>query len=287
MKVSSCFRLLLGLFFAAQQLHAAVVNKTIYINRGGLTTVMATTLPSLGYNATNVYHYENEVINVGNTDTLKLTIINNDSTLHGFNVKNYAGVAQTIPVGDSITVTMYFGSEGVWIYYDHLNYPDNRYLGLGGMIAVSNSTYQKFYWNIKDHQTGFNIDLTNGTPVNWNNYYPDFHTVNGQSYPELQNHNLAIPNVYVGDTILIFVVNTGQSKRSVHFHGYHPMAQYSSEPLRTNWIKETWPVKSMEGYIWRIVLDKQGEYSVHDHNLLGQSGAGLHHHGFYLIMNVQ
>lgn len=287
MKAPIYFRYILVGFFAVQQLYSATIDKTLYINRGDFITVLSTALPSLAFNPTSVYDTYNEVIDIGTTDSLKIKIINNDTIVHGFDIKNYAGVSQVILPGDSAEITVYFGNESVWVYYDQLNYPENRYMGLAGMICVSNSTHQKFYWNFKEHETMYNINIANGIPVNWNTYYPDYFTVNGKSFPEIQNHNLAVPNVYLGDTILIFAINTGQSKHSIHFHGFHASAQYAFNPQQLNWSKDTWPMGSMDCYIWRVVFDKVGQYTVHDHNLVAVSGGGVHPNGMFLIMTVE
>lgn len=280
-----CCILLSGMF--VELTYCNVVNQTLYINRGNFVTVLATTFPSYAFNNNPVYSSLNEVMNISTTDSLKIKIINNDTIMHGFDVQNYSGVNQTILPGDSATVTLYFGTESIWIYYDQLNFPDNRYMGLGGMICVSNSTQQKFYWNIKEHQTSYNNQIAAGSPVIWNNYYPDYFTINGKSFPDLQNDTTAVPVVNLGDTIVIFVANTGQSKHSIHFHGFHATAQYSYDPLKLNWSKDTWPMKSMDCYIWRVVVDKLGRYSVHDHNLVAVSGGGIHPNGMFLIMEVQ
>lgn len=278
---------ILVLGVVAQCAYGSVINQTLYINRGNFVTVLATSFPMYAYNNSPVYASLNEVITIGTNDSLQVKIINNDTITHGFDVKDYAGVNQTILPGDSATVTLYFGSESIWVYYDPIDYPDNRYMGLGGMICATNSTQRKFYWNIKEHETSFNNQLAFGSPVNWNNYYPDYFTINGKSYPDLQNDTTAVPDVNVGDTILIFVANTGQSKHSIHFHGFHAAAQYAHNPLQLNWSKDTWALKSMDSYIWSVVIDKSGKYSVHDHNLVAVSGGGIHPNGMFLIMEVQ
>lgn len=287
MKVQYRIFLFFVLIFFSQKGYSILINQTLYINRGNFTTVMATTFPSFAFNNSAVYSSQNEVIKISTTDSLQIKIINNDTITHGFDVQNYVGVNQIILPGDSAIVTLYFASESIWIYYDPSNYPNNRYMGLGGMISVSNSTNQKFYWNIKEHETSYSNQIAAGSPVIWNNYYPDYFTINGKSFPDLQNDTTAVPDVNLGDTILIFVANTGQSKHSIHFHGFHATAIYSYDPLKLNWEKDTWPLRSMDCFILRVVMDKVGRYSVHDHNLVAVSGGGIHPNGMFLIMEVQ
>lgn len=273
---------------AAFQANAATINQTLYINRGVFTTVNNTTFPYMAFNSTPGYSSLNTVINVTTSDVLILKVINNDSIMHGFDVKDYPGTAATISPGDSIIDTLTFGTERVYIYYDSSVYPDHRYMGLAGMICVNNSvTAKKFYWNIKEHQTGYNSLIATGNTVNWLQYDPDYYTINGKSFPDLQNDTTARVTGNVGDTIYIFVVNTGQSTHSIHFHGFHCKAVFSTQPQQTNWEKDTFSARSMEGYVLELVPDKVGQYSVHDHNLVAVSGGGIHPNGMFIIMEIQ
>ena len=156
------------------------------------------------------------------------------------------------------------------------------------MIVVNNSISKKYYWNLKDHQTLFNFKIADGNVVNFRDYEPDYFTINGKSFPDLQNDPGAVVKANVGDTVLIYMVNTGQSLHSIHFHGFHCTSVYStSRAIGKNWIKDTYPVYSMEGVVLRLVPDKKGLYSVHDHNLVAVSGGGTHPNGMFLIMEIQ
>ena len=52
-------------------------------------------------------------------------------------------------------------------------------------------------------------------------------------------------------------------------------------------IKDTFPLKRMEGYVLRLVPDQVGEYPVHDHNLLSITGGGLYPFGMFLTILIQ
>lgn len=191
--------------------------------------------------------------------------------------------------GDSVTGSYHFQSEGIFIYFDYLAYPSNRYLGLAGMICVSKPSLAKsFYWNIKEHQTGFNNVIAAGGSVDWNMYDPDYFTINGLSHPDLQNDPTAKVNGNIGDTIHIFVANTGVSTHSIHFHGFHCKVLYSTHSsIQVGSSKDTFPFRSMEGAVLELVPDKVGRYSVHDHNLVAVSGGNTHPNGMFIIMSFQ
>lgn len=270
--------------------YSNTVFKTLYINKGTFTTVNNTSFPFLAFNPTPVFDSLNNVIKITTSDTLVLKVINNDTATHGFDVKGVSGINATVSPGDSVTNTISFSQQGVYIYYDNYQYPKYRYLGLGGMICVSNPAggTKKFYWNIKEHQTSFNSTLANGGAVNWSNYDPDYFTINSKSHPDLQSDSTAKVLASAGDTVIIFIANTGQSKHSLHFHGFHPTVMYSSDSfIQNNSKKDTWPLKRMESLMLLFIPDKTGKYSVHDHNLVAVSGGGTHPNGMFTIMEIQ
>ena len=275
--------------FSISNSFATTVNQTLYINRGIFTTVNLTAFPFLAFNNTSAFNSLNTVINITANDTLILKVINNDTAMHGFDVKGYSGISATINPADSISDTLIFTSERIYLYYDNYNYPDNRYMGLSGMICVNNSTTdKKYYWDIKEHATTYNDQLANNNSVDWKMYEPDYFTINGLSFPDLQNDSTARVLGNVGDTIHIFAANTGQSVHSIHFHGFHCRTLFSTgNNIKTDWVKDTFPLRSMEALVLELIPDKTGEYSVHDHNLVAVSGGGKHPNGMFIIMKIQ
>lgn len=266
---------------------AAIKNQTLYINSGIYTTVNNTTFPYLVFNDTDTFNSLNHVINIATSDTLVLKIINNDTVIHGFDIKGYSGVNTTINPADSIADTLTFTSQGLYIYYDSYQYPSYKYMGAAGMICVDNSTSKKFYWNLKDFQSGFNNQISINNSVDWTQYDPDYFTINGKSFPDLQNDTTARILCNVGDTVHIFVANSGQAAHSLHFHGFHSKIIYSTENHQLGWIKDTFPLKRMDAMVLEMIPDKLGEYSVHDHNLIAVSGGGIHPNGMFIIMKVE
>lgn len=261
----------------------------LFINRGVFTTVKQTAFPYLAFNETANFGAKNKVISATTNDSVFITIYNNDSVLHGFEIINSSLAPLTINPGDSATTVFNSQEEKICLYYDPLDYPSNAYLGLAGMICISNSTTEKkFYWNLREHQTLYNQEIVTGNIINWKNYRPDYFTVNGLSFPDLQTDSSAVVNANTGDTVLIFVANTGRAMHSIHFHGFHCKTVYSTcEKIPVNSEKDTFPFPGMEGAILLMVADKTGKYSVHDHNLVAVSGGGTHPNGMFLIMEIK
>ena len=265
---------------------AALVQDTLYINRGTFTTVSGTTFPWLAFNANATFDPLNKVVMVVPGDILELTVVNNDTAVHGIAIQDMFSQPGVLAPGSMTTVQLNTTTERTYIYSDPTDLPKYTYLGLAGMICVTGTSSQRYFWNIKEHLTGFNQVLAAGGAVDWSAYEPDYFTINGKSFPDLQNDLSAKINCAVGDTVRICVVNTGHSAHSIHFHGFHCTALFDSDELRTNWSKDTWPMKPMSAAILWFVADKPGQYSIHDHNLVAVSGGGTHPNGMFLITDV-
>ena len=280
------FSILFAFFF--HSLNAVRIPKKLYINRGTFTTVKNTTFPFLAFNSDTSFNQLNQIIHLHLNDTLELKVINNDQSLHGFSVKGTSIAVLSINSGDSASFQLTTSQHKAFIFYDPYNYPVNRYLGLAGMIyfGLSNN-HAVYYWNIKEHQTAYSNSIASGASVNWNNYQPDYYTINSKSFPDLQIDSMAKINANVGDTIYIVVANTGQSAHSLHFHGFHPKSVFSNAKiLQTGWEKDTWGMFSMDVLILKMVPDKPGRYSVHDHNLVAITGGNTHPNGMFTIMDI-
>jgi hypothetical protein len=274
------------LFIFGFTTHAATISKTLYINRGEFSTVSHVKFPYFAFNNNTQYKSQNEIIQISTTDILILKIINNDSVLHGFNIKRYTDLNATINPKDSIIDTLTFTTQGIFIYYDSYQYPKYRYMGAAGMITVLNSTTdKKFYWNLKEHQSTYNQLLGENKKVDWSAYTPDYFTINGFSFPDVLNDTLSWVNGKIGDTIHIFIANTGQSAHAIHIHGFHGKTIFSSVSGEINWEKDTFPIRSMEAIILELIPDKPGFYSIHDHNLLAITAGGIYQRGMLTLMN--
>lgn len=279
------------LFFMGGMQHhlkAATQAQTVFINSGSYVAVDGTTFPRYAFNASANFDAENVRIRINNTDTLLCTVINNDSVVHGFDIQNIAGVQTTVNPGDTITVSVHFPNPGMYIYFDHLNAQDYAYLGLSSMIIADTYTGAEFYWNIKDHQKSYNNTLFAGGTVDWSTYYPDYFVINGRSNPDINTDPAARITGSVGQTIRVYIANTGRSIHSMHFHGYHSEIIYSSaRSIEVGRSKDTFPVQAMEVLVLEFVPDKVGEYPVHDHNLVATTGGGIYPSGMFTTILIQ
>lgn len=263
-------------------------SQTLYINRGLLSTIKKTTFPAIAVNLAPTFNARNAVLSVLIGEELDIKVINNDSVLHGFSVSGFPSQSVIIKPGDSADINLTFDKEGIYLYYDSLQYPSYVCLGAAGMITVSRSYLHSYFWNIKEYESSLNRALALGGNFSKQSYDPDYFTINGLSYPEIQNDTTARVWGSVGDTVRIYLANTGQSMHSIHFHGFHATCLFTtSSNTGIGWSKDTWAIRSMEAMLLEFIVDKPGRYSVHDHNLVAVTAAKTHPNGMFTIMEFK
>lgn len=265
---------------------SATVNDTLYILKDSIQVSTGQKLPYITFNRTQVFSQTNARIVINQGDQLELLVVNQDNTTHEFQVKGQTAVF-SIPAAGQVTVSHTFAQTGVFVFNDPMNFPDNASVGLGGMIAVKDHSHSSFYWNIKEHKEGLNADVITGGTVDWTVYYPEFFTINGNSHPDINADPTARITGSVGDTLFIYITNTGQSIHPMHFHGYHVEVMYSSKhPSHVGRSKDSQGIFPSEGVVLRLVPDKEGEYPIHDHNLIATTGANLYPLGMFTTILI-
>jgi FtsP/CotA-like multicopper oxidase with cupredoxin domain len=265
---------------------AATVNESIYIQRDSIQLSTGVKIPYLTFNNSPVFSSKNARIVLNQGDDLDLWVVNNDTENHEFQIKGETAVFIIAP-GDSANVLHTFSLAGLFIFHDPMAFPSNASTGLSGMIVVKDHTYSSFYWNIKEHQLGNNSTLLTGGSVDWSTYYPEYFTINGRGNPEINNDPDARIVGAVGDTLILYVSNTGQSIHPLHFHGYHAEVMYSSRnPEHVGRMKDSQGVYPSETIVFRIVPDKPGEYPIHDHNLISTTGGNMYPMGMFTTMLI-
>ncbi len=243
-------------------------------------------------------------------DNVSVTIINTLSQSHSFVID---GVVNSGPIaaGKIVTVSFTAPQAGSYFFYDALNAPYNRLVGLHGGMAVmpsgiSNQLYagsptfvQQYFWVFNDIDPTWNSAIQKGiTPTTA--YTPKYFTINGlgarpPGAPDAGNPDVdAMSNLKtrlqgsVGDRTLIRVFNAGQGTNSVHWHGNHVEWLTQNGQIRPAiWLKDAVPLRGNMGsidviYPFSAPPDAYppvttGIYPMHLHNEMTQtSGGGLY-----------
>jgi FtsP/CotA-like multicopper oxidase with cupredoxin domain len=259
--------------------------QTIHLNPGMLTVSDGTDVPYFAFNWTNEFSLDVATVAINPSETLLLTVVNNDDSEHGFTLDGSSTAPQIIAPADSATFELLPGGQSIHYFYDHSDSPTNKYLGLGGMVVVTGESDANFYWNLRTHEAAVNVALDAEETIDWSAYYPDYYTINNLSFPAISIDPMANLTGEVGDVLHIYMINTGISMHSMHFHGYHCTILHSSRsPQSVGWSKDTFPLRPGDGMIIELIPNQPGIYPVHDHNLTAVSGGGIYLNGGALIM---
>jgi hypothetical protein len=259
---------------------------TLYFNRGQFVSYTQDTIPAVAYNTVPSYNKRNAILIADPAMALDLVVINNDTATHGFAVKGITSGNIILP-GASLTLSLTLPA-GVYPYYDDYLYPRYSAMGAAGMIVSGVSGDKAFFWNLQSLQQSWNEDLAVGLPVDWTNHYPDFFTINGNSYPDTEMDSTAYITGNVGDTLMIYVANNSRIIHSLHFHGYHVrIVQYSQSSAWIGRIKDTVPIRSGETMTLELVPDKPGMFPVHDHELLAVTSKKWYPYGLRTMIEIQ
>lgn len=264
-------------------------NTKLFINRGILNTVLETPLPYLAFNSSTEFSGYNTIIEARSKEVIQLEIFNNDTIAHQLfiNINSPIQLPLLAPKS-SQQISFSIEEEGAYQIYDQLNFPNNKYLGLSTMICIKKDNKAKvFFWNLKEHQTLYNQKIIDNQPVDWKKYDPEFFTINGASFPLIHDDTTAKIYGRKGDTIRIYLLNSGESMHSIHFHGFHCKVISSNNKLLINSSKDTFKVNAMDTFLLEMVPDKVGEYAVHDHNLMATTAKLRHPSGMMLIMLIE
>jgi len=294
--------------------NAATVRKTFYVTEGFITQPDGTDVYFQGYSSTSsALNVPGESFVVQEGDTVEVEIINTLSSSHSFVIDGVVN-SGTIAPGTSTTVTFTANTAGSYLYYDNLNAPFNRLVGLHGGMAVmpngsSNELYagsptfvQQYFWIMTEVDPVWNNDISNGltpgTPFN-----PYYFTLNGRSMrvpgsPDYSNP--AIDAGYnpetrlegsIGDRALVRVQNAGMAMHSVHFHANHVEWLARNGEIRPDiWLKDSLLLPNNKGSLdviypfdpppdaWPSVTT--GHFPMHLHDEMTQTaGGGLYQFG--------
>jgi hypothetical protein len=191
---------------------------------------------------------------------IKLSVTNNLSSRHGFRIPGVPGrVGEGIEIGPGETVDLDFIAPegGSYMYFDHLNAPVNRVLGLHGPMVVlpaaGNTPYshptpnvQRLFddlgtaahfpgepwkpersriWLFHSIDPSFNAMAAKGEQIDpamfTEHFLPRYFTVNGLSGAYASHDHSTVPSGRIGQPHVIRIMDTGVNADSPHIHGNH------------------------------------------------------------------
>ena len=276
----------LGLIIFSINLSVNVSSQdTLWINPG-LWNQSVDTMSVLRFNETEVYDTSNVALSVYEDASWLLTVINNDSEPHNFEIDGFMSFGVEILPSDTTTFEVPPLPMGTYRYYSS----DQKgvYLGLSGVLKVGLNLPNQFHWNLSDCMPERMDSISSGGELlDDEPYVPRYFSINSYTFP----HTPLDVNGYValnlGDTCTISIVNSGFMDHVLHFHGFH--VEYLSSTMqasRVGWIKDTIPLQRGEGVTLLLIVNQEGIYPVHNHNLIAVTNSGFYPGGMLTLINV-
>ncbi len=302
-----------GLLSWTPRAHAATVAKTYYITDGFIAQPGGVNVYFKGYSDSSAaLNVPGRPLVVQEGDTVRITIVNTLNTSHSFVIN---GMVDSGAIGGGQTKTIEFvaAQAGSYLFYDKLNAPYNRLVGLHGALAVmpknsSNELYtgsptfvQQYFWVFNDIDPVWHERIRTGsTPTT--DFIPRYFTINGLSsrppgapgYGDPAIDAMANPDTalrgLVGDRTLIRLFNAGLCVHSVHWHANHVEWLTKNGEIRPDiWKKDTLYLDNNMGALdvifpYHAPPDayppvSMGMYPMHLHDEMTQTAGG----GFYLF----
>jgi len=303
-----------GLVSWTPRAEAATINQTFNITEGFITQPDDVDVYFRGFSPdTASLTVPGAQMIVQEGDTVNVTINNTLGTNHSFVIDGLVD-SGVIAGGSSKTVSFVASSAGSYLYYDGLNAPYNRLVGLHGAFSVmprgsSNELYagsptfvQQYNWVTNDIDPAWHDAIRlNNTPTGA--FKPYYFTINGRSMrvPDHPDYaNPAIDSGYatdtrlegsIGDRTLVRILNAGHCMHSVHFHANHvEWLARNGQPRADVWKKDTLLLPNNKGsldviYPYEVPPDSwpqvsTGSFPMHFHDEMTQTaGGGLYQFG--------
>lgn len=262
------------LFSVPAILFGTTTYDTLHINHGTLQSVNDS-YHYLAFNDNSEASPENHPIHF-DSDTLSLTVFNNDSVSHSVSIDALNLESDPIGASENQTIELVFDdSEGVFRLYCTS--------ARGWMLGASTSLLKgygdatsRYFWNLFDQEHGMDTLILDGTvsqlPIA--GYRPSFFSINGNTDPFDSGHSGLVQNA-VGDEIILAIVNSGKMSHTLHFHGFHiTILSASIDNHRAGWVKDTFNLLPGETMAVQLIPHQHGHYPVHDHNLIAINTGG-------------
>ncbi len=303
-----------GLLSWSSRAYAATINQTFFITDGMLPLADGSTAYFKGFSSSaGGLDVPAQSLIVQEGDTVNITLVNTLNTDHSFVIDGVID-SGTINGGDTRTVSFTADQAGSYLFYDKLNAPYNRVIGLHGGFAImpqgssdelysGSPTFKKqLFWVLNEVDPAWNVRMQNDNSPN-TAFKPRYFTMNGLSARPPGSPNYTDPDVNafydprtklsgsIGDRTLIRCLNVGMCSHSLHWHANHLEYLTSNGQIRNDiWLKDIIGVDNNMGQFDAIYPFEpppdaypsvtKGKYVMHLHDEMTQTaGGGLYQFG--------
>lgn len=249
-------------------------------------------------------YFPGPVIFVRESDVIRLNLTNSLNEDHAFTISGTSIRSGIIKPGQTERVFFVAPPAGTYIYFDPLNAPVNRILGLHGAMVVlpraGNTPYREptpevqqlfndlgttaefpghpwnpartWIWLIHNIDPRWHDLALAGSPINptqlRNEFLPRYFTMNGKSgFFSGEDKNTALSG-NVGQPALVRIVNTGLAFHSPHLHANHFFVIAVNGKVQDNlFFIDTFTVEPLDRVDWLVPFERPPDIpAVHPNN---------------------
>ena len=182
-------------------------------------------------------------------------------------------------------------SEGSWMFTESLLGNVAPAVGLGAPLISNLPRFQKFQSRYllvyQDADDRWNNAIDTGAVPDESVFEPNFHTINGLSYPHTVMDGDTRINCRVNDIVRLQIINMSNISQSIHLHGYH--AQITKINNLANSMfppKDTFPMSPFSTMDLDMHVDQSGEFPVHPHSLTSTTDNGIYQGGSVTMIDA-
>lgn len=309
--LAAFFMLMLALFTHA---HAAEAKKIqLYATDGSLTLADGKVIYIWGFSLVNkpgTAVFPGPKVEAEEGDTLEVTVTNIGPQqtgtdfrvypirFHGIDTDN--GVGQALAVGQSDTRQIKAIQAGSHYYYSG---DANQYgvqMGMSGPFIVKAKGSSKQAWTGGpnfDKEYVFHLGeldpvwhkaSEDGTVYDRSKFHPRYWTINGKSFPDVEEDPASMIHGMVGEKILVRLINPGYDEHPMHLHGHHfQVIAENGIPLDVPVDKDTVGLEPGETKDILIVFDQSGHFPFHSHKILDNTNDGVYPGGLHTMTHIE
>ena len=197
-----------------------------------------------------------------------------------------------IEPGQVREMTLLVPPAGTYLLTDALLGPVAGPIGLGAMLisrkpylsAMISPEYVMLYQDIDDR---WNFDIDGGFEPDVSVYEPNFHIVNGLTFPDLAGDPDSRVVCEVGQKVILRLGNLGHVRQAVHFHGYHvKIVARNNVPETMLPMKDTIELPGYSTLDLILPVHQPGVYPLHPHSLTTVTDNGFYPSGQLLLIDA-
>ena len=183
-------------------------------------------------------------------------------------------------------------AAGTWMFTEALLGPIASSAGFAAAM-VSNPTefsdpMREYFLLYQDADDRWNNAIDNGNVPDESVFEPNYHTLNGLSYPHTAMDSDTRVSCVVGEDVLIRVANLSNIRHSLHFHGYHAqLINRNNVPDNTLPEKDTFAIPANSTADIVLPVTQDGEYPLHPHSLTATTDNGTYQGGSVTLIDAQ